>query len=69
MLLAEWMDETKTTVEALAAQVGSHWTTVYRWRSRRSMPRAGQIKAIVEITGGRVTVADLLPQTPGQEAA
>lgn len=78
MTLREWMTETGTTPAALAALLGCHWVTVYKWASGSARPSFEKLRRIEQVTGGRVTARTLAHEaseagvttpTPAQPAA
>lgn len=54
MRLNEWMTETGTTDDALAALVGVDRSTISRIRRGARVPSFATMQAICEATGGRV---------------
>lgn len=59
MTLREWMSETKTTPAALAALLGCHWVTVYKWANGSARPSFEKLRRIEQVTGGKVTARTL----------
>lgn len=69
MTLSEWMTKTGTKPDALAAFLGVHPVTVYRWRSGAKMPKPAQMAGIQSATEGLVGPADFYPAHPIQSVA
>lgn len=61
MTLAQWMTENAMTPERLAAELGVHWATIYKWRARTAFPRVAQLAALERVTEGKVTARDFMP--------
>lgn len=59
MTLRQWMTETGTNPTALAALLGCHWVTVYKWASGSARPSFDKLRRIEQITGGKVTARTL----------
>lgn len=57
--LATYLDTTKTSSAAFAAQLGVDQTAVMRWRKAERFPRADAAFLIEEATGGAVTAKAL----------
>lgn len=47
-------------VEKIAKQMGVGIRSVYAWRSKQHIPKLKHCKKIQKVSGGRVTVADIL---------
>lgn len=45
-----------------AADVGVHQTTLSKWRRGHAMPRIHQMARIEKLTGGAVTVGEMMQQ-------
>lgn len=59
MLIGEWIDQNRLTVKEFAAQLGCHFSVVYRWIARETMPQLRWARAIEKMTDGQVTVEEL----------
>jgi len=60
MELADWMTKANVSAAELARRCGVHLVTVYKWRAGNNFPRASQLQALVEATGGAVTANDFV---------
>lgn len=59
MTLRDWMRHTNTGPAALAAILGVHWVTIYKWASGTARPSFAKLSLIEEVTGGKVTARSL----------
>jgi antitoxin CcdA len=67
MTLAEYLQQTGTTLQAFGVRLGVSHTTVQRWAARKTAPRdRAMMDAIATATGGAVTAADFFasPEQP-----
>jgi post-segregation antitoxin (ccd killing protein) len=60
MELADWMTKSNVSAAELARRCGVHLVTIYKWRAGNNFPRASQLQALVEATGGAVTANDFV---------
>jgi post-segregation antitoxin (ccd killing protein) len=59
MTLAEYLEQTGTTLQAFGARMGVSHTTVLRWATGRAVPRGrDRMEALARATQGAVTSAD-----------
>jgi antitoxin CcdA len=66
MKLAEYLERTDTTLQALGERLGVSHTTVLRWATGQAVPRGrARMEALVKATQGAVTAADFFPEAPG----
>lgn len=69
MRFGAWVEEHKRTLESVAEETGLDWGTVYRLaRGHTTRPSPRTIAAIIKLTDGAVTLADLV-QVGNPEAA
>ncbi len=68
MTLREWMNDTKTEPAALAARLGVHWVTVYKWARGSARPSFDKLAEIERVTDGKVTARTLV-SAPEQRVA
>jgi post-segregation antitoxin (ccd killing protein) len=63
MTLAEYLERTDTTLQALGERLGVSHTTVLRWATGQAMPRGrARMEALAKATQGAVTAADFFPE-------
>jgi transcriptional regulator with XRE-family HTH domain len=67
--LAQWMEATGTTDEALAASVRVDRSTISRIRRGKHEPSLALIKELVKLSGGKLSADDLLGLQSASEAA
>lgn len=68
MELRAYLDEEPKRAGALAAAIGVHWTTVYRWARGENAPSLKRVAQIELATGGIVTARDFLGAAPAKVA-
>ena len=62
MKLAEYLEQTDTTLQAFGERLGVSHTTVLRWATGQAVPRGrGRMEALARATQGAVTAADFFP--------
>jgi post-segregation antitoxin (ccd killing protein) len=62
MKLAEYLERTGTTLQALGERLGVSHTTVLRWATGQATPRGrARMEALAKATQGAVTAADFFP--------
>jgi DNA-binding transcriptional regulator YdaS (Cro superfamily) len=59
MLIGEWIDQNRMTVKEFATGLGCHFSVVYRWMARETMPQLKWAREIEKFTKGAVTVEEL----------
>lgn len=63
MKLAEYLERTDTTLQALGERLGVSHTTVLRWATGQAVPRGrARMEALARATQGAVTAADFFPE-------
>ncbi|MBS7792406.1 type II toxin-antitoxin system CcdA family antitoxin [Roseococcus sp. SDR] len=63
MKLAEYLERTDTTLQALGEKLGVSHTTVLRWATGQAVPRGrARMEALARATQGAVTAADFFPE-------
>ena len=62
MTLSDWLAETGTPLPDFAARVGHSEAGVRKWIYGQRFPRPDALRKIIEITDGKVTIADLMPK-------
>ena len=65
MRLGEWLKQNEKTPAQLAEEMGVKRSTVSRW-VKGQMPNVPAVLRIIEITGGKVTANDFLPEAEAQ---
>ena len=65
MQLAEWLEQTGTTITAFAAAVGVDTSTAHNWMTRRRTPRLETAIEIERVTKGKVRPADFASEIAG----
>lgn len=65
MKLAEYLEQTDTTLQAFGERLGVSHTTVLRWATGQAVPRGrARMEALARATQGAVTAADFFPDAP-----
>lgn len=65
MKLAQYLEQTETTLQALGERLGVSHTTISRWASGQAVPRGpARMEALARATQGAVTAADFFPEVP-----
>jgi predicted transcriptional regulator len=66
MRLERYLKRNKITPEDFAVTIDVHPTTVYRFINGLSFPKSGNLKAIYDATGGKVSANDFInvPRPP-----
>jgi post-segregation antitoxin (ccd killing protein) len=63
MKLAEYLERTDTTLQALGERLGVSHTTVLRWATGQAVPRGrARMEALARATQGAVTAVDFFPE-------
>jgi antitoxin CcdA len=63
MKLADYLERTDTTLQALGERLGVSHTTVLRWATGQAVPRGrARMEALARATQGAVTAADFFPE-------
>ena len=59
---ADWI--TEVGAPTIARQLGVKKQAVYSWRNGDTRPDPDRLAAILQLAGGKLTVADIYPATP-----
>lgn len=61
MLLKDYRKNVrKLSMQKAAAEIGVHWTTLYRWETGRATPLPDQIRSVEAWSKGRVRANDFI---------
>lgn len=69
LTLREFRQAEKLTLQALAARLGVHFTTVQKWEAGERFPDARAIVRIEDMTGGRVRAASFVAARDARASA
>lgn len=69
MKIVDYLTRERVSRKTFAGRLGVHHSLVYRWIDGNSAPSLELAARIVEVTGGEVTIEDLLAPSRDKDAA